>query len=65
MLYNLKKGDKFRVLGDIKTAPASPTVKAGDVLEYRYVEGMYAKCNNHQSQGFYLVAYAEVEKITQ
>ena len=56
----LKKGDKFKILGNNRIPPASLPVEIGDILEYRYTDGMYSKCYNDKKETVYLVAYADI-----
>jgi hypothetical protein len=62
-LYEVPNGSKIRVLGDIKTPPASTKIEVNDVLEFSHVDGMYSRCKNSEGQEVHLVAWAEVEII--
>ncbi len=60
-LFEIKPGTEIRVLGDIKTPVASPDIKAGDILKFYHIDGMYSYCKDSEGNTVHLVAWAEVE----
>ena len=45
------------------TAPASPTVKQGDILKPIKLDGMYVWCKNTSNENVYVGAWTKVEII--
>ena len=62
-LYNVPKGSKIRVVGDIKIPPASHPIEVDDILEFSRIDGMYSHCKNSKGEVVHLVAWAEVEVL--
>lgn len=63
-LYDLQRGDKFKLLEDPAIPPAADEGDADLVYTFTHVDGMYAPChdttNNHR---YYFAAWTEVEKL--
>jgi hypothetical protein len=62
-LYKVPEKSTVRVIRGIQTPPASPEIKAGDILKFYHIDGMYSTCKNESGEWVYLVAWAEVEII--
>ena len=62
-LHKVPRNSKIRVLGDIKTPPASHSIEVDDILEFSHIDGMYSYCKNSKGEVVHLVAWAEVEII--
>lgn len=63
-LYDLKRGDKFKLLEDPAIPPAADAGDEDLVYTFTHVDGMYAPCHdtthNHR---YYFAAWTEVEKV--
>ena len=62
-LYNVPINSKIRVIGDVKTPPASIDINKDDILQFIKIDGMYSLCKNSKGEFVHLVAWAEVELI--
>ena len=63
-LYNVPRNSRIRVVGNIKTPPASPDIKEGDILDFKHIDGMYSLCYDENKHPVHLVAWAIVEVIS-
>ena len=63
-LYNVPNNTEIRVIGDVKTPPASLPIKEYDIIFFTHIDGMYSHCKNSKGETMHLVAWAEVEIIT-
>jgi len=62
-LFNIPENSKIIVKGNIKTPPASPQVKKGDILQFHHIDGMYSYCKNTDGEVVHLAAWADVDVI--
>ena len=62
-LYDVPRGTKIRVLGDIKVPPGSPEIMKGDIIQFGHIDGMYSFCHDQQGNIVHLAAWADVEII--
>jgi hypothetical protein len=62
-LYNVPRGSKIRVVGDVKSPPAAPIIEEQEVLNFSHVDGMYSYCTNSDNEVVHLAAWAEVEIV--
>lgn len=62
-LYDVPRGSKIRVLGDIKVPPAALGIKEGDELKFHRIDGVFSECTNSDGKRVYLSASAQVEII--
>ena len=63
-LYDVKPGSTIRVLGEIKTPPGSLPIVETEILTFHHLDGMYSYCTNKDKKSVHLVAWAEVEVVT-
>ena len=61
-LFEVPRGSKIRVLGDILTAIGSPEIKEDDILTFYELDGMYSICYKDGGR-VYLAGWTEVEVI--
>lgn len=62
-LYDVPCGSTIRVISDIGVPIAAPDIKAGEVIRFHHIDGMYSFCHNMKGQVVHLVAWAEVEVV--
>ena len=62
-LYDVPRGSKIRVLGEIQTPVASPNIAEQDILYFSRIDGMYSYCKDSEGNVVHLVAWAEVEVL--
>jgi len=62
-LHQVPNNTEIRVIGDIKTPPASLPIKEEDIIFFSHIDGMYSHCNNSKGEVVHLVAWAEVEIV--
>ena len=63
-LYDVPNRTYIRVIDKIKIPPAAPIIKKNDVLFFDHIDGMYSYCKNSNNTVVHLVAWAEVEIVT-
>ena len=62
-LYEVPNNTEIRVIGDIKTPPASNPINEEEILFFSHVDGMYSHCLDSKGETVHLVAWAEVEIV--
>jgi hypothetical protein len=62
-LYELKRGDHFKLVGDVKIPPAAPEGRMGVEYEYSHVDGMYSYIRDPQGNVHHFAAWTEVEPV--
>ena len=62
-LYDVPRGSKIRVMGDIIVPPASDTIQEGDILKFSRIDGMYSECYTELGVLVHLSASADVEIV--
>ena len=62
-LYEVPNNTEIRVIGGVKTPPASPQIKEEDIILFSHVDGMYSHCRNSKGDVVHLAAWAEVEIV--
>lgn len=62
-LYELNKGDNFKLLEDAAIPPAAPEGDKNSVYTYKKVDGMYANVLDSEGTVHYFAAWTEVETI--
>lgn len=60
-LYDLKRGDRFKVI-DGKYPPGAPPAN-DQILKLHNIDGMYSYCTDDKGDIYHPVAWAEVEKV--
>ena len=63
-LYDLKRGDKFKLIEEPSVPPDCNPNELGtnEIYTYKYVDGMYAPVTNSKGEVAYFAAWTEVEK---
>lgn len=62
-LYDLKKGDKFRIIDDeVKVPVAHAEPEEGKVYWFGHIDGMYSYCKDGD-QLVHFAAWTEVERV--
>jgi hypothetical protein len=62
-LYDLRRGDHFRLLEDVKIPPAAPEGRMGVTYEFSHVDGMYANVYDSKGDVLYFAAWTEVDEV--
>lgn len=63
-LYDVPRESYIRVLEDVYTPPGSPKIKAGDVIFFDHIDGMYSFCmDKDKKYVLHLAAFSEVELV--
>jgi hypothetical protein len=62
-LYELNRGDYFRLVEDTKAPPDIGGYPAGTVMKLHNIDGMYSYCTVNVTHVLHPVAWAEVEKV--
>ena len=62
-LYDVPRGTKIRVLGNIMIPPAAPIIHVGDEMLFNNLDTMYSNCTKDDGETVYLSASAEVKII--
>ena len=62
-LHEVPNNTEIRVIGDVKTPPASLPIQEEDIIFFSHIDGMYSHCNNSKGEVVHLVAWAEVEIV--
>lgn len=62
-LYELNRGDVFKLLGDTATPPAGIEAVIDGVYTFQKVDGMYSICRDKGNQVVHLAAWSDVEKV--
>ena len=63
-LYDLERGDNFKVIDqETKVPPAAPQPADNVTYKYTHVDGMYAPCEGTDGERYYFAAWTEVEKV--
>jgi len=63
-LYNVPRNTKIKVLGNIRIPPDAPQIETNEVLQFYHIDGMYSLCKNSKDEWVHLVAWADVEIVT-
>ena len=63
-LYDLKRGDKFRIIDEeTNVPPAAPDPNNEATYTYTHIDGAYAPCQGSDNESYYFAAWTEVEKV--
>jgi hypothetical protein len=62
-LYDLRRGDHFRLLEDVKIPPAAPEGRMGVTYRFSHVDGMYAPVTDPEGNRYYFAAWTEVDEV--
>jgi len=62
-LYELNKGDSFRLLEDAAIPPAAPEGDKNSVYRFNKVDGMYANVLDSEDVVHYFAAWTEIETV--
>jgi len=62
-LYDLGRGNTFRLLEDTKAPPDIGGYPSGKILKLKNIDGMYSYCTDELGNVYHPVAWAEVEKV--
>lgn len=60
MICEAYEGSNIRLLESPEIPTGALEVKRGDILEYMYIDGMYAKCNDEAGNYYYISPWARV-----
>ena len=63
MLVDLSKGDKFKIVGDIRVPPAHRELSRDEVFTFINLDGMYSLCKDSDNRAVHLVMWSEVKKV--
>lgn len=63
-LYDLKRGDWFRIVGDNRFPPSHPNVDSLAPIRLGHIDGMYSLCYLKDGTMVHPAAWAEVAKLT-
>ena len=64
-LYDLKKGDKFRIIDEEPRVPVcAPEADADKVYWFGHVDGMYSYCKDGD-EVVHFAAWTEVERVAE
>jgi hypothetical protein len=61
-LYNVPRGSYIRVVEEPTVPPFGTTAKVGDMLLFKYIDGMYSYCISEDGYLIHLDASTEVER---
>ena len=62
-LYELKKGDRFRIIDEeVRVPPAHPEVDVDKVYWFGSIDGMYSYCKDGDDV-VHFAAWTEVERV--
>lgn len=63
-LYECKRNSIVRLLEDQDGPPGSPSFKAGDIIKFHHIDGMYSYCHHKDYvTPIHLPAWTEVEYV--
>lgn len=62
-LYDLRRGDHFRLLQDAKIPPAAPEGRLSVEYEFSHVDGMYSYVTDPNGNVMHFAAWTEVEAV--
>jgi hypothetical protein len=62
-LYDLQRGDRFKLIEDARIPPAAPEGRMGVVYDFSHVDGMYAPVTDPEGNRHYFAAWTEVEAV--
>lgn len=63
-LYECKPNTKVRLLEDASGPPSAPAFKAGEIINFGHIDGMYSYCHHlDYAQPVHLPAWTEVEYV--
>jgi hypothetical protein len=63
-LYDLKRGDLFRLSENPKVPPGAFKGELGLIYTFTHVDGMYCPCHDTtDNDRYYFAAWTEVEKV--
>jgi hypothetical protein len=60
-LYNLPRGERFKLLENPTIPPVAPQGKLNVVYKLLGLDGMYCNCLNPEQERVYFAAWTEVE----
>ena len=61
-LYNLKRGDKYRIVGETQVPPEA-LEDTNQVYTLGNIDGMYSNSVGEDGQVYYFAAWTEVEAV--
>ena len=62
-LYNLKRGDKFKLLEDPTIPPAAREGDVSNVYKLTNIDGMYSHVTDQYGRVYHFAAWTDVEKV--
>lgn len=62
-LYELNSPCKVRLVGEVGVPVAANSLKGGDVLNFKHIDGMYSFCYTEQGNIVNPAAWTEVEIV--
>lgn len=65
-LYDLRNGDKFKVVDDedLKVPPASNEFDLSDIFRFDHLDGMYSYCTDMKGTVHHFAAWTNVRKVS-
>lgn len=66
-LYEAPRNSYVRLMNAVDEAvpPSAPAVQAGEIYHFHHVDGMYSYCTNKHRHTVNMVAWAEVEIVSE
>ena len=62
-LYNLKRGDHFRLLEEPQIPPVADEGKMDKVYRFDHVDGMYSYITDTEGNVYHFAAWTDVEVV--
>lgn len=62
-LYELPRGARFRLIGDVRVPPAADVPTPNDEFRLETIDGMYSRVFSPSGQLYHLAAFTEVEPV--
>ena len=63
-LFTVPRGSYVRLLEDGRVPPAASELHEGETIFFDHIDGMYSFCRNAAGEIVHLVAWAEVEVVS-
>ena len=62
-LYEVPRNTRVRLLGELTNPPDAPEPHAGEVVNFRHIDGMYSFCTTDDGTVCHPAAWTEVEIV--
>lgn len=63
-LHEVPNGSMIRVLDDLVGPPGAPSIKKGEILYFGNIDGMHSYCERSDGEVVRVLAWADVEIVT-